>query len=123
MTIVDPLLGIAVAGYILWTTYEIATGAVDVLLDRELPDSERERIKELACSHGSVLGFHDLRTRSGGRHIIVQFHLELAPDTTLIQTHIVLDEVENIIRREFTGCEIIIHADPLGFEERRDQFD
>jgi len=120
---IDPLLGIAIAAYILRSTYAIAITALDVLLDRELPNTERETIEELARDHPEVKGFHDLRTRSGGTHHIIQFHLELNPDTTLLRTHKILDEIEDRIRTAFPGCEIIVHADPLGLEERRDQFD
>ncbi len=123
LTLVDPLLGIAISLYILWNTFEIANKALDVLLDRELPNEERVIIQQLASEHPDVRGFHDLRTRSGGTHYIIQFHLELDPETTLIDTHRILDDVEDRIRENYPGCEIIVHADPLGFEERRDHFD
>jgi ferrous-iron efflux pump FieF len=122
-TLIDPLIGIAIAGYILHSTYQIATSALDVLLDRELPDSERQAIEKIARAHPDVLGFHDLRTRSGGHHYIIQFHLELATTTSLLESHRIMDEVEDSIRAAYSGCEIIVHADPLGFEELRDEFD
>jgi ferrous-iron efflux pump FieF len=53
----------------------------------------------------------------------VQFHLELEPRTSLVDTHRILDEVEDWIEKAYPGCEIIIHPDPLGFEERRDHFE
>jgi hypothetical protein len=34
-----------------------------------------------------------------------------------------MDEVEERIRAEFPGCEIIIHADPLGIREAKDHFE
>lgn len=121
--IVDPLAGILIALYILWTTYEIAAEALDVLLDRELPQKERERIYAIAIKHREVHGFHDLRTRYGGNRHFIQFHLELLPETTLLETHRVLDEVEDEIRSAFPNSDIIVHADPVGVEERRDNFD
>ncbi len=122
-TIIDPLVGIGVAAYLMWGTYGIATRSMDILLDREIPEVERWRIQEIALANPAVRGFHDLRTRSGGSRYIIQFHLELDPQTTLVDTHIILDAVEDDIRREFRGCELIVHADPLGFPERRDRFE
>lgn len=122
-SLVDPLVGISIAGYILWSTFSIAKQALDVLLDRELPDPERERICSTAMAHPDVLGFHDLRTRSGGSKYFIQFHLELAPETTLLNSHKIMDEVEDRIREIYPRCEIIVHADPVGFEEMRDSFD
>lgn len=121
--LLDPLVGIAIAGYILWTTYGIAMDALDVLLDRELPEEERNRIYEIAVSHPKVLGFHDLRTRSSGSKLFIQFHLELDPDTPLISAHKILDDVEDRVRAAYPRCEIIVHPDPLGFEEMRDGFE
>ena len=122
LVMVDPLVGILIALYILWTTYEIASEALDVLLDRELPAEERERIYAIAINHKDVHGFHDLRTRFGGNHYFIQFHLELQPDTTLLETHRILDEVEDEVRAVYPNSDIIVHADPVGFEERRDDF-
>jgi ferrous-iron efflux pump FieF len=121
-TIVDPLLGVGIAAYILWSTYDIATRALDVLLDRELPLEERKQIEGLARQHPEVKGFHDLRTRSGGTHYIIQFHLELDPDSTLVDAHRIMDAVEDNIRAAYPNCEIIVHSDPLGFVEMRDSW-
>ncbi len=122
-TIIDPLVGIGVAAYLMWSAYGIATKSMGILLDREIPEAERRRIQEIALENPAVKGFHDLRTRSGGSRYIIQFHLELAPQTSLVDTHVILDAVENTIRKEFKGCELIVHADPVGFPEDRDRFE
>jgi len=122
-SIIDPLAGVAIAAYILWGSWKIASDSLGILLDREIDTVERERIQEIAERHQAVKGFHDLRTRSAGSVIFIQFHLEMAPEMTLFQTHVVLDEVEDAIRAEFPRAEIIVHADPLGFPEQRDAFD
>jgi len=121
--LLDPLTGCIIAAYIVWSAYGIASGALDVLLDKELSIEDRERIREIAEQHPAVRGFHDLRTRSGGTIQFIQFHLELGPQTTLLESHRILDEVEDQIHAVYPRCEIIIHADPLGFEEMRDGFD
>ncbi len=120
---VDPAVGLAVAAYLAWGAWGIAAKSLDILLDREIPVADRQRIRELAVRHPKVLGFHDLRTRHGGSGYIVQFHLELDAGTSLVDTHRILDEVEAWIDDAYPGCEIIIHPDPLGFAERRDHFE
>jgi len=119
----DPVVGLGVAAYLAWGAWGIAARSLDILLDREIPDEDRQRIRDLALRHDKVLGFHDLRTRHGGSGYIVQFHLELDEGTTLVETHRILDEVEDWIAAAYPGCEIIIHPDPLGFAERRDRFE
>ncbi len=121
--IVDPLVGLGVALYILKSAFHIARHSLDVLLDHEIPVDDRRHIEEIALAHPEARGFHDMRTRHGGSHYIVQFHLELDPEISLSRTHEILDEVEDEIRRQYPGCELIVHADPLGLPERRDIFD
>jgi len=123
IAILDPIVGVCIAAYIMWGTWGIAAKSLEILLDREISDKDRKRIEEIATQHIAVQGFHDLRTRSASYMLFIQFHLELDPDITLFKTHVILDEVEDAIREEFPRCEIIIHPDPLGFPETRDDFD
>lgn len=120
---IDPIVGLGVALLLLAGAREIGKHAIDILLDHEIPEADRDRIRQLAISHEKVLGFHDLRTRHGGIGYIVQFHLELAPRTSLVEAHRIMDEVESAIEKVYPGCEIIIHPDPLGYPEVRDQFE
>jgi ferrous-iron efflux pump FieF len=119
----DPLVALAVAIYILSGALRIATQSLDILLDREIPEADRARVVAIARSHPDVLGLHDMRTRHGGSHYIVQFHLDLPAEISLWRSHEILDEVEASIRGQFPGCEIIIHADPLGIAESKDDFE
>ncbi|MEE4186699.1 MAG: cation diffusion facilitator family transporter [Gammaproteobacteria bacterium] len=120
--LIDPVVGILIAGYILKSTFKIGKEALDVLLDRELPDEERRKIRSLAMQHPEVRGFHDLRTRFGGNQYFIQFHLELDSGTSLLQAHRVLDAVEEDVRAAFPNCDIIVHPDPEGLDEDRDSF-
>jgi ferrous-iron efflux pump FieF len=119
----DPLVGGAVALYLVLGAWSIAMHSLDVLLDKEIPEADRRRIRDIAKAHPEVLGFHDLRTRFSGSGYIVQFHLELDAGTSLHDTHEILDQVEAEIWKVYPDCEIIIHPDPLGFAERRDNFE
>lgn len=120
---VDPVVGLAVAIYILWGAFAILKKALDILLDREIPDEDRERIQQIALQHSDVHGIHDMKTRFGGANYIIQFHLELNPQITLWRSHEILDDVEAAILVEFPGSDIIIHADPVGFPEQVDHYD
>lgn len=119
----DPIVGLVVAAYILRSAFGIGQRALEILLDHEIPAHDRQEIQEIALQHPDVLGFHDLKTRFGGSHYIVQFHLEMEPEISLLRTHEILDDVEYQLRLRYPGCEIIIHADPLGYPERRDLFE
>ncbi len=120
--IADPLFGIAIAGYILIIAWRIARGAFDMLMDRELPERERARIKGIVLEHPSVIDMHDLRTRASGRKTFIQVHIELDGDLSLYRAHDVADEVETSLRAAYPGAEVIIHQDPYGIDEERASF-
>lgn len=109
----DPLFAIAIAIYILGSAWEIVRQSLDHLMDRELPDAEREKIGRIALAHHEVQGMHDLRSRRSGTVSFLQLHLELDDDLTLLQAHQISDEVEDSLREAYPGAEILIHIDPV----------
>lgn len=118
----DPVVGLGVGAFVLYSSVAMIAQSLDILLDREIPDADREKVRQIALSHPEVLGVHDLRTRNGGTFFILQFHLDLPPRISLWRSHEILDEVEDSIRQAFPDSDIIIHADPLGITEEKDSF-
>jgi ferrous-iron efflux pump FieF len=113
----DPLFGVLIAVLIGHSAVQIALGAWNQLMDRELSEDERERIKAIALSHPEVINLHDLRTRESGMHTFIQFHLELDGAITLLKAHMISDDVERCIIEAFPGAEVLIHQDPVGVED------
>lgn len=118
----DPVFGGLIAIYIVWSAWEIIRQSLDQLMDRELPDEERKRIREIAQSHPEVKAVHDLRTRASGRDIFIQLHIELDRAATLVRAHEISDAVEARLREAFPAAEVIIHQDPEGLDEPRATF-
>lgn len=108
----DPLFGIGIALYILWSALSIAREAAAVLMDQEIAAELSERMHVLACSIPRVLGVHDLRTRRSGTRLFVQLHVVLPGELSLLQAHALCDQVEAAIRAEFPRAEVLVHADP-----------
>jgi len=110
----DPLFAIGVAGYLLYNSWDIATESASHLMDKELPDEEKQSIFEIAHAHIDVYGVHGIRTRQGGKVKFIQLHLELDDHLPLIRAHKVADEVELMITQQFESeVDILIHLDPL----------
>lgn len=108
----DPLFGLGIAAYILWSAVSIVREAIGVLMDEELAADVSERMYRLACAVPGVLGAHDLRTRISGTHWFVQLHLELPGELSLREAHNLCEQVEQAIRAEFPHAEVLVHADP-----------
>jgi len=112
----DPLIALAIAGYIIWSAAQIAILSLHQLMDRELPDADRAHIIAVCRRHPEVLDVHELRTRASGMDIFIQLHLELDGNLSLLQAHRVADDVEQELHREFPNADVIIHEDPAGQE-------
>ena len=121
-TFLDPLFAIAIALFLLWNAWGIATGSLDMLMDRELDETERAKIVAIARSHPEVRDLHDLRTRLSGQVGFIQMHLELDPDLPLVRAHAIADHVERAIEAAFPNFEVIIHQDPAGIRETHHGF-
>ncbi len=116
----DPIFAILIVAYMSIGAYKISVQSLDVLMDKEFPDEDRKRIKEIAESHEKVLNVHDMRTRSSGATSFIQFHAEMAKEISLAEAHDIADEVMYMVEEAFPNTEVLIHQDPEGVDERRD---
>ncbi|MFC7049173.1 cation diffusion facilitator family transporter [Emcibacter nanhaiensis] len=112
LEIFDPIFGLGIGIYLLYNVYLIAKGSIDMLMDREMEESEREKIIEIVRGHPEVRGLHDMKTRRSGLDSFIQLHLELESDISLHKAHRISHEVEHELQKAFPDAELIIHMDP-----------
>jgi ferrous-iron efflux pump FieF len=115
-TIIDPLISIGIALYILWSAFTVARFSIDVLMDRRLPVEVDERIAEIVSRFESngVIGFHDLRTRRSGSIKFIDLHLEVDRSMSLEKAHELSVNVLREIESEIPRSRVQIHTDPSG---------
>lgn len=111
----DGLCAILLGIYILRSAMQIGYEATQTLLDRQLPDEEREEISRLTTSVSGVHGLHDMRTRQSGQLRFIQLHIELDDELPLRRAHAIADEVEALLLKAFPASDVIIHMDPISF--------
>jgi cation diffusion facilitator family transporter len=110
----DAISAGVVALWLLWSAWRLAGGAVNQMMDRELPDQDRERIAALAQEDPRVRAVHQLRTRAAGPLVHIQFHADLDPAMSLETAHGVMVAAEERILEIYPGADILIHPDPQG---------
>lgn len=121
LSVVDGLFAGGIALYLLRGAYGIGRGAVDVLMDRELDDAARQGILGVIRAHPAAVAVHDLRSRTAGDRIFIEFHLELDGTLSLDAAHDVTEEIEALLFAAYPASEVIIHAEPAGLiDHRRD---
>ena len=119
LPLADPVFALGIAAYIIHSAWTIVRNAFDQLMDRELPDADRQRILQIATGHREVRDLHELRTRMAGQDLFIQLHLVLDNGISLLNAHRIADEVEAKLRQAFPNADILIHQDPEGVEEPR----
>jgi len=122
LPLLDPVFGGAIGLWIIYGAVRIARLSLTQLMDRELPDEERGRIRAIAETRPEVTAVHDLKTRVAGPTAFIQLHIEMDGGLSLLEAHRISDAVEADLRRAFPHAEIIIHEDPAGIEEPRMSF-
>ena len=118
----DPIIALVIAAVIIHAAVRVARSAIQQLMDREFPEQDRERIRQIVLEHPDVLNCHDLRTRRSGIDSFIQVHVEMDSSLTLLRAHEISDDVEARIRKVFPHAEVLIHADPEGIEEPMPSF-
>jgi len=115
--IIDPILAIGVAIYILKIAVDTIRKPVSELLDQKLPPSQQAVIEDCLTKHSrEVSGFHALRTRRAGSQSYIDLHLVIAGDISLEQAHQICDQIEREIQSVLHEASVTIHAEPCNDE-------
>ncbi|MEE9271722.1 MAG: cation diffusion facilitator family transporter [Robiginitomaculum sp.] len=108
----DALVSIGISLWLLYTAFKVARFAWAQLMDRELPQKERELIRSLALSDKRINGVHDLRTRAAGPHVHIQMQLDLDDHLSLSEAHSIVVTAENRMMQSYPAADILIHPHP-----------
>ncbi len=108
----DPLCGLLIGLYILWTAGRISAQAFNILIDRELDDKDREKILTIIKSHPEVVDVRDLKTRSSGVQQFFQLNLIMHPDLTLRKADQIADDVEAEVTKAYPKSQVMIRLVP-----------
>jgi len=117
LNIIDSILAIGVAIYILKVAVDTIRKPISGLLDEKLPPSEEAVIEDCLRKHSlEVSGFHALRTRRAGSQSYIDLHLVIAGDISLEQAHQICDQIEVEIQNMLHEASVIIHVEPCDNE-------
>ncbi|HEX5379357.1 MAG TPA: cation diffusion facilitator family transporter [Phenylobacterium sp.] len=113
----DAIAALGVTALLLWGAISVFREASSQLMDRELPEEQRERIVSLITQDARLSDVHQLRTRSSGPYVHMQMHVDMDPGISLEEAHAAIVAAENRLLAVFPSADIIIHADPRGRAE------
>jgi cation diffusion facilitator family transporter len=114
LTILDPLIAIAVALNITLTGWNLLRETATGLLDRSLPIDEQEKLEALLASHESEeIRFHALRTRVAGSRRFVALHVLVPGRWTVQAGHDLCERLEQEIAVALPRSDVLTHLEPI----------
>jgi len=114
LEVADPLAGIAVAIIIGTTAIEQGRRTTQVLLDA-MPDRPTlQAIERILESDPRIHGYHTLRARQAGKHVMLDVSVHVDGSLSLAQAHEVGHAVSERIRRELpVVTDAVVHVEPV----------
>lgn len=110
----DALVGVGISIWLFYTAFSVARLAWNQLMDQELPDRERELVRELALQDKRIHRIHNLRTRASGPHVHIQMQVDLDDDLSLNEAHEIIVAAEKRMMEAYPAADILIHPHPTG---------
>jgi len=116
ITLIDPVLGIFISIYMIYSAFPIMKEGILMLLDVAIPEEEIAMIEEILQNEKEINGYHYLKTRAAGSNVFISVHVVLSPEMKLYDAHLIGDRIEVKIRKAFENigkkAHILIHLDP-----------
>jgi ferrous-iron efflux pump FieF len=120
-TYIDAIMCMCISVYMIWTTREIIGESLAILLDKEIDYQDQIQIIKIINQHPKISGFHNFRTRSSGKRIFIEAHLEMDPKLTLVEAHLIAHEIKDSVEALIPHAEMIVHQDPIGYDSLSEQ--
>ena len=122
--LIDPVLGIAIAIYMIYSAIPIVKEGILMLLDVALPKEDIDKIIAILKEEPEITNYHYLRTRISGSHVFISFHAVFNVSISLYDAHTIADKVELKIKKLFDEdrkVHILIHMDPYDDADINDE--
>jgi cation diffusion facilitator family transporter len=115
--LIDGYCGIAVGLFILKEGADALNATVSPLLGEPPTEEFVQEVEETVMQHEGILGVHDLIVHNyGPMSIMMSLHVEVPAEGTLLETHDLIDGVEQELNHKY-HCNCVIHMDPVSVED------
>ena len=111
--IMDGIMGVGVAAFILWSGWGLVMDTLSPLLGESPSPELVEHIERTVMSYPGVLGMHDLMVHDyGPGHQFASLHVEFPAETDPLTAHDVIDNIENDFLKK-DRLQVTIKYDPI----------
>lgn len=112
-TILDPIASCGISIAIIVVAIKMALPSLSELLESSLPEEIETEIVEVVSKVKGVDDIHELQTRRNGISFIIDAHVVVDADMSVVEAHDIATEVENALRLKYgPETQISIHIEP-----------
>lgn len=111
--VLDPIAAMFVSVLIVLMSWRLSVGAIKELVEASLPDDVVDHMKQIIAAVPGVKDFHNLRTRRNGNRYIVDVHIKIDPELTIVEGHEIATEVERHLRSHYRPITVNVHMEPF----------
>ncbi|MBK9391802.1 MAG: cation transporter [Bacteroidetes bacterium] len=108
--ILDPIVAMLVATFIIFESYQLLKRAFSPLLDTAWQENEIEdlenKLKQLQVN------YHDLRTRIAGNYRFLDLHIQIPENVSVGDAHKYCDKIEGELTSVYKNLNVTIHVEP-----------
>lgn len=118
LLLIDSLVSMGVALYIIWSITIIFREAVDILMDRELSKETVKEVERIILKHKPLVkSFHKMRTRRSGSEKFIEFHLVVDHTLSFVESHSLAEDIIKDIENTVPNSDVTVHVDPHTFPD------
>jgi cation diffusion facilitator family transporter len=111
--ILDPIIALIMAGFVLKAGYQVTIRAIHELIDHALPKEEQKILNDCLSVHTTQLvSYHAVRSRRAGNERFIDLHLVMPRTFSVENAHAMCDHLEQDIKNKITSANVIIHTEP-----------
>ncbi len=115
----DDVAAVVAAGIIAWNGWRLLRPAMDELMDAAPPTAVVERIRATAAATAGVAGVEKCIVRKSGYQYLVDMHVEVDPQMTVLHSHRIAHDVKDRVQREMPSVrDVLVHIEPRGIAAR-----
>ena len=112
-TILDPITSCVISIAIIVVAVKMALPSLAELLETSLPEEIEKEIMDIASSVPGVNDIHELKTRRNGMSFIIDAHITVSPDISIVEAHDIATHVEDALLSKYgIETQISIHMEP-----------
>ncbi|HEY4468230.1 MAG TPA: cation diffusion facilitator family transporter [Klebsiella sp.] len=108
----DPVAALVVGALVTRMGYTFSSDALHDLMDRSVDSDIEQQIEASILAVPGVVALHDLKTRRAGDLILVDVHIEVPGNLSVVEGHDIALAARSRVLKSYNVLNMMVHIDP-----------